>query len=117
MKLTRSWLFAVISLVLPQLAWSNNFEASFDCAKAKSGSEQLICGDKNLSWQDNTMASRYSALISRLSEERKETLRRTQRDWLKKREDCASQERNKECLALLYGNRVMEFDSLLAEKV
>lgn len=56
--------------------------ASFDCAKAASPHEKLICASPEVSRLDSSMASSYKALMQRLSPEAQEDVRRSQREWL-----------------------------------
>jgi len=54
---------------------------SFDCAKAATPVERLICRDADLSYMDSTMADSYRNAINGASDERKQILRRQQAEW------------------------------------
>lgn len=57
--------------------------ASFNCSKASTESEKLICRDTELSTLDETMAQAYHAKKGRLSSVLKKELTKEQRAWLK----------------------------------
>jgi uncharacterized protein len=78
--------------------------ASFDCAKATSPYDKLICADKGLSAADEQMAQAYATARSQLSEEGKHRLVESQRSWLKfLRDDCPV---DIECLKDRYVKRI-----------
>lgn len=54
---------------------------SFDCAKAKTPVEHLICKDAELSYLDSQIANSYQMVLKDASAERKETIRRQQAEW------------------------------------
>jgi uncharacterized protein len=56
--------------------------ASFDCAKASSASERLICGDAKLSEIDGKLDTLYRERIALLSPRGADLLRQSQRSWL-----------------------------------
>ena len=56
--------------------------ASFDCARAKSASERLICGDARLSDLDGKLGSLYRERLALLSPQGANLLRQSQRSWL-----------------------------------
>lgn len=60
---------------------------SFDCAKAVTPTERLICQDVELSFLDRQMAESYQRVLKDASPERKETIRRQQAAWLAKYRD------------------------------
>lgn len=67
---------------------------SFDCAKAESGAEKLICGDADLAALDRLVAARYAAAVKVVrgldsgAAEAEAGLRTEQRGWIKGRDDC-----------------------------
>lgn len=69
-----------LMLVLPVQA------ASFDCAKAKTKVEKLICADAELSKLDEEMAGLYGEILKASSND--PVLKQAQRDWLKYRQAC-----------------------------
>lgn len=67
---------------------------SFDCTKAESSAEELVCDNVDLATLDRRLAERYAAAraaISALeadSEDAMNNLLATQRGWVKGRDDC-----------------------------
>jgi hypothetical protein len=74
--------------------------ASFDCAKAQSKVEKMICADVELSSLDEALALAYSA-ASRLSDNPL-VLQTAQKQWLKQRDQCS----NIACVKTLYITRI-----------
>ena len=54
---------------------------SFDCTKAVTPVERLICQDVGLSFLDSQMANSYQRVLKGASAERKEIIRRKQAEW------------------------------------
>jgi len=78
--------------------------ASFDCVKAKSAVEKMICADAELSKLDDQMGRAYNAALQRCENEGKTQLQSAQLGWLKKRNACA----NGGCVDGSYRSRIME---------
>jgi uncharacterized protein YecT (DUF1311 family) len=55
---------------------------SFDCSKAATAMEHMICQDAELSFLDRQMAQSYRFVLKSASAERKEIIRRQQTKWL-----------------------------------
>ncbi len=62
---------------------------SFDCAKAATPTEKAICGNFDLASWDRSVALALHQAIAR-NPEKEASLRGGQRDWLKKRDECAA---------------------------
>jgi uncharacterized protein len=61
--------------------------ASFNCSKAATKSERLICGDQQLSAADDELAKAYRRALESSSD--KEGLKKQQQNWIKtKRDTC-----------------------------
>ena len=73
-----------------------SFGASFDCAKASSTTEKLICGDETISALDEQLAASYKSALEKSSD--KDALKKTQLDWLKQQRAC----KDKTCLSQAY---------------
>ena len=58
---------------------------SFDCARAKTATEQLICGDAILADLDQRLAETYRTLQEQMDDAAKRRLLREQRAWLGER--------------------------------
>lgn len=83
--------------------------ASFDCTKAATKVEKLICADSGLSTQDKTLAAVYrqaASLTAGGSEPRQ-----SQRLWLKRRNACA----DADCVAALYASRIAELEDAIGQ--
>lgn len=78
-----SWMF-FSGLAL--LASSAN-AASFDCAKAQSKVEYLICGNPEISKLDEKLNTAYKTALQ--DEKQADTVKQAQKQWMKVRNDCA----------------------------
>jgi uncharacterized protein len=70
-------------IALAALIYATSFcaySASFDCAKAGSKTEKLICSNAELSSLDEILNATYKSAYDRVAN--KSTLRQSQRDWL-----------------------------------
>lgn len=73
--------WAVSAAVLSGTTWMAH-AASFDCAKARSPQELLICSDPEHSRLDREMGEAYRQHASRLSERARARVLASQRAWL-----------------------------------
>ena len=80
----KRFVIALFSFLVVALAHA----ASFDCDKASTTVEKLICSNDKLSKLDDELAEIYSSA----AKEKKggDKIRNSQREWLKSRDDCAS---------------------------
>jgi uncharacterized protein YecT (DUF1311 family) len=79
--------------------------ASFDCAKASTKVEKLICADAGLSKLDEELAQAYRDGARRTAEP--DRYKREQRTWLKQRESCLADETQAPaCLKSKYTQRI-----------
>lgn len=92
--------FAWLFLLSPSISWG----ASFDCAQAHTLVEHQICDLPQLSAADDALAKAYATALSATAQ--KAQLRKSQRDWLKKRD---ASEGTAELVAL-YRERVIELN-------
>lgn len=76
--------------------------ASFDCGKAKSEVEKIICADAELSSQDEELAKLYGEVIKKFPDEA--LLKKQQREWLKARNRCG----DVSCVQQYYRGRIAE---------
>lgn len=86
----------IFSLSFPMLC----FAASFDCSKAASTTEKIICGDEAISTLDEQLASSYKQALGASSN--KEATKKTQIDWLKQQRAC----KDVTCLTQVYQARI-----------
>jgi len=63
---------------------------SYDCRKAQSKTEKMICSDEQLAADDRKLALIYKALSTCLPKEKMAPIRQAQRQWLHDRGTCAS---------------------------
>ncbi|MCL3880974.1 MliC family protein [Marivita sp. GX14005] len=100
------WIALVCTLASPLAAQD---APSFDCAKAKSEAERLVCSDSELARLDRRLAERYSAALDRVGEkETRNLLRAYQRGWIKGRDACWKADDARECVRLSYLMRESE---------
>ena len=74
--------------------------ASFDCAKALTPAEKIICVDAELSKMDEEMADAFAAALK--TKKKYVLVRQEQREWLKSRNVCS----DTGCLKKEYRNRI-----------
>lgn len=95
----------VAYLVFAQPVLAEN-APSFDCEKAQSSAEEMICSDADLAELDRLVATRFAQALNAsrsVAETGAEaTLRSTQRGWLKGRDTCWSAADAKECIQSAY---------------
>ena len=63
--------------------------ASFDCSRAESRVEHMICDDEDLGRDDISLAEVYARLLRHSPAAAREGIRQDQRAWLKRRDACA----------------------------
>lgn len=85
---------ALMALVLtPAFALAQDVP-SFDCTRAQSAAEKLVCGDPALAALDRRLADRYAAALDRAGSldagaaAATGTLKASQRGWIKGRDAC-----------------------------
>lgn len=103
-------------MLLPALTFIFSFPmlgcaASFDCTKASSTTEKMICGDEAISKLDEQLASSYKKALEASTD--KEAFKKTQIDWLKQQRGC----KEIECLAKTYQQRIDELNQTAVAKV
>ena len=115
--------FIVMSILLitSNLYSSEKIQPSFDCSKAKTRVEKLVCSDEDLSRVDRDMQKAYDLMMGKydlayMNEEAKEEikpylekLKQSQIDWVKDRDACSSKKDKKEfrsCVFSRYINRI-----------
>ena len=81
---------------------------SFDCTKAHSATEQLVCQDAGLAALDNELAALYPKALSQLSAEQQKTEKAMQRGWIKGRNDCWKGQDLRQCVEDNYLLRITE---------
>jgi uncharacterized protein len=89
-------LLGLLALALPAQA------ASFDCAKAGTKVEKLICGDAVLSKLDDELSVSYKGALQ--DHTKADAIKQSQKQWLRERNNC----KDAECVKAVYRNRERE---------
>lgn len=92
-----AWI-ALASLTQPVAALA----ASFDCAKAATNSEKLICSESDLSKLDEDLNSAYKAALQ--NHPQAESIKQKQKQWIKERNACS----DISCLKSQYTARIAQ---------
>lgn len=101
--LTASLVMAVAS---PSLAAG----PSFDCSKAETAGEKLICKDDGLAALDRELARLYALAqdSTRTGEDRRNDLVAAELDWIRRRDHCSVTDDPKLCMIDAYAVRIHE---------
>ena len=114
-------IFISTLLITSNLYSSEKIQPSFDCSKAKTRVEKLVCSDEDISRVDRDMQKAYDLMMGKydlayMNEEAKEEikpylekLKQSQIDWVKDRDACSSKKDKKEfrsCVFSRYINRI-----------
>ncbi len=97
--MNRKW----IALVMLALGANFACAASFDCDKAGTKVEKMICADPELSKLDEELGKAYNKALEANSDQA--SIKQKQRDWLKERRYCTE----KKCLKSAYKKRLLAF--------
>ncbi len=100
-------LFALLLTFCAQLSCA----ASFDCAKASTATEKLICSDTKLSALDEQLTAAYKTASETATD--KSALKTQQRDWLKQKRNACT---NVDCLTKTYQQRIDELNQSVVAK-
>lgn len=85
------------------MACSSNYAASFDCNKAVSDVEKMICSNQKLSRLDDYLSQNYKiAMGPDMPEGSKSKIIKSQKDWLNKRNTCTDDQ----CIERLYSKQI-----------
>jgi uncharacterized protein YecT (DUF1311 family) len=104
----RTLLVLALLFAFPALAEEG---PSFDCAKAESDAEKMVCGDADLAALDRLVADRYAAALAVAegldagAQQALYELRAYQRGWIKGRDDCWKAEDLRACVEAAYLRR------------
>ena len=79
---------------------------SFDCAKAESEAETMVCADYGLAALDNRLAEVYAAELAK--PDAVKDLAARQRSWVKGRDECWKADDKKRCVEEEYRTRIAE---------
>lgn len=89
---------------------------SFDCSKADSAAEDLVCADADLAGRDRKLAEIYRQSLERLDSGGDSSgavgeLRAEQRGWIGGRNDCWKADDPRECVQSSYRTRIAELEA------
>lgn len=87
-------------LTLILLLTTTLFGASFDCTKAKTNVEKMICADEELSALDENLSKAFKEALT--NTEDKEKLKKEQFAWMKERDKC----QDKSCIKNIYNIKI-----------
>ncbi len=87
--------------------------ASFDCAKAGTNTEKLICSNPKISKLDDELGKAYQEALSKANEEQKQRLVVEQKHWLKQTRNICTDE---SCFKQAYSSRLAALTTFLAPK-
>lgn len=83
---SKSILLSILVLISPI-----SYSASFDCNKASTETEKLICSDKYLGYFDEDLGNVYTSLMATFSSPERSQIVLEQKEWIKKRNsECVS---------------------------
>ena len=87
---------------------------AFDCAKAESSAEKLVCSNDDLGTLDQKLADIYEGAVGVVksldagAEEELNTLKAYQRGWVKGRDECWKSDDELSCVRSAYERRIAE---------
>lgn len=87
---------------------------TFDCAKAESSAEKLICAEPELAALDRGLAARFAKALAVAqgldagAKEAEDRLRATQRGWISGRDECWKEPELRACVQTAYLRREAE---------
>lgn len=100
---------SAVAAALSALGWSAASDQavaqSFDCARASTRVERLICGDDRLKGLDTGLAGNYLWALDEVADP--DALVRSQRAWLRERDAC----RDAACVAEAYDGRTAALEA------
>jgi len=85
---------------------------SFDCSRARTRGEVLVCGDPGLAALDRQMAAQFSTALSDADSRQRALLNRTRSRFLTFRDRCD----DSECVAETYRGRMREISDIMANR-
>jgi uncharacterized protein len=86
--------------------------SSFDCKRAATQVERLICGSSLLAGQDGSLAWNYRRLLAHSEPHARESVRQAQQIWLARRDACGDET----CLTNIYEARERELWAALVAR-
>ena len=119
-------LIVISTLLITSNLYSNDrIQPSFDCSKAKTRVEKLVCSDEDISRVDRDMQKAYDLMMGKydipyMNEEAKEEikpylekLKQSQIDWVKDRDACSSKKDKKEFRSCVFSRYINKIQSIV----
>jgi len=97
-----------ISFLLGFASASQAAEPSFDCSKASSSIEELICQNDELAALDRKLAKYFKLATESYPAAELKTLKAVQRGWIKGRNDCWKSDDKSGCVRNNYQQRITD---------
>jgi uncharacterized protein len=108
---------AMLLMPSPQTTAPAAAAPSFDCAKASTGVERLICRDAGLASRDRALAAAYAKALKAWPESLQAEQRAAHQDWIDGRNECVKTTNVKGCVEWNYQRRLIEVQILSAQLV
>jgi uncharacterized protein len=89
-------------------AWADTSKPTFDCSKASSEIETLICNDAELAALDHKMDAVFKRAVAKNTGAELKELTAYQRGWIRGRNDCWKAQDKKQCVIESYNVRMVE---------
>ena len=83
---------------------------SFDCRRASTAVERLICRDPGLAALDVILADAYEGVMARIAPGERTALRQDEARWVMGRDRCASAANTYACVTRAYSRRIQELN-------
>ena len=104
-------LFAIVAMVMAPVAVAAQDGPAFDCAKAESSAEKLICTDPELAALDRRLARHFEQAVAVAqgldagTDKAVANLRAYQRGWISGRDECWKASDLRSCVEMEYLGR------------
>ena len=94
---------------------AGRFKTSYDCDKAQDEVERAVCYVKGLADLDLELHAMYQALLTKLPEAQKQTMRTEQRKWIVERRNRCVIYKSTDEVEACYRKRIAELKKLIAD--
>jgi uncharacterized protein YecT (DUF1311 family) len=105
------------SVAVPSVSSTAAVKPSFDCEKAKTPTEKLICGDSDLAAMENNMVAAYNRVVQELPADQSTAFRREHLEWFKDYARACNamtdDEQRKRCVTEYLSNRTQRIEGQL----
>lgn len=89
--------------VIPMMLITSMYGASFDCSKASSSVEKMICNNVMLSELDEQLGKQYKEVLNNASDDNKILIKKEQKSWMKDEQKIC---KTNTCLERAYISRI-----------